>query len=77
MIVRFFGRLRTAIGDELSLDLPAQISTTEQLRSFLGERHPQLLDPSVRIAIDDQLVTAPAALAGAREIAFLPAVSGG
>jgi sulfur-carrier protein len=77
MKLSFFGRLRDAVGDELMLDLPPHLVTTDDLRAFLGDRHPTLLDPAVKIALDDQILVASAPLAGAREIAFLPPVSGG
>jgi sulfur-carrier protein len=77
MKLGFFGRLRDAVGDELMLDLPPEVATTDDLRAFLGPQHPALLDPTVKIALDDQILVASAPLAGAREIAFLPPVSGG
>lgn len=78
MKLRFFGRLRDlAEGGELELDLPPDIRSTETLRRWLGRDHPQLLDQSVRIAIDDCLAIGDEPLGGALEIAFLPPVSGG
>jgi len=75
--LRFFGRLRDAIGGELLVDVPAEVGDSEQLRLWLGRRHPALLDPSIKIALDDRILVAPQRIAGAREIAFLPPVSGG
>ena len=77
MRLRFFGRLRDAIGGELLVDVPPEVSDSEQLRAWLGRRHPALLDPSVKIALDDCILVAPQPIAGVREIAFLPPVSGG
>jgi sulfur-carrier protein len=77
MRLSFFGRLRDAVGDEMALDLPPEIATTDDLRAFLGKQHPDLLDPTVKIALDDHVLAASAPLAGAREVAFLPPVSGG
>ena len=77
MKLRFFGRLRDAIGGELEVDVPRDVSDSEQLRLWLGRRHPALLDASVRIALDDCILVAAAPIDGAREISFLPAVSGG
>ncbi len=73
----FFGRLRDAVGEDRSIEVPPHVLTTDQLRSLIGEQHPAVLDPAVRIALDDQILAAPALLAGAREMAFLPPVSGG
>lgn len=78
MKLRFFGRLREiAEGGECAVDLPAQITSTEALRAWLGQDHPQLLDRSIRIALDDRFATGDEPIAGAAEIAFLPPVSGG
>jgi molybdopterin converting factor subunit 1 len=75
--LRFFGRLRDAIGGELELEVPADVTDSEQLRAWLGRDHPALLDASVKIALDDRLLVAAAPIEGVREIAFLPPVSGG
>ena len=77
MRLRFFGRLRDAIGGELELEVPADVTDSEQLRAWLGRDHPALLDASVKIALDDRLLVAAAPIEGVREIAFLPPVSGG
>ena len=77
MRLRFYGRLRDSIGAELLVDVPPEVSDSEQLRAWLGQRHPALLDPSVKVALDDCILVAPQPIVGAREIAFLPPVSGG
>ena len=77
MRLRFFGRLRDAIGGELEVEAPGDVIDTEQLRAWLGVQHPTLLDASVKIALDDRILVAPQPIEGAREIAFLPPVSGG
>ena len=77
MKLRFFGRLRDAIGGELEIDVPGEVADSEQLRAWLGRQYPALLNPSVKIALDDQVLVAPAVIAGARQVAFLPPVSGG
>lgn len=78
MKLRFFGRLRDAVGaDEFDSPVPQHIADSEAMRRWVGEEYPALLDPSVRIAIDDVLATAAVSLAGASEAAFLPPVSGG
>ncbi|MBA3669227.1 MAG: MoaD/ThiS family protein [Sphingomonas sp.] len=78
MKLRFFGRLRgLADNGERDIDLPPAIESTEGLRALLGRDHPELLDPLVRIAIDDRVAHRDEPLGDAREIAFLPPVSGG
>lgn len=77
MKLRFFGRLRDTIGEEREVALPAEIEDSEQLRAWFGRDHPDLLDAAVRMALDDRLVVAATPLGAAREVAFLPPVSGG
>ena len=77
MRLRFFGRLRHAIGRELEVEVPSHVTDSEQLRAWLGAQHPALLDASVKMALDDRILVAPQPIEGAREIAFLPPVSGG
>ena len=75
--LRFFGRLRDAIGSELNVEVPRNVTDSEQLRAWLGREHPALLDAAVRIALDDRILVNATPIDGAREIAFLPPVSGG
>ena len=77
MRLRFFGRLRDSIGGELEVEAPGDVADSEQLRAWLGREHPALLDASVRMALDDRIPAAAEPIAGVREIAFLPPVSGG
>lgn len=78
MKVRFFGRLRSLVENgECEIELPDAVSTTEGVRGWLGRDHPELLDRSIRMALDDSLVQGDEPLGAAREIAFLPPVSGG
>ena len=74
----FFGRLRDSVGVvELDCSPAANVADSESLRIWIGEQYPTLLDPRVRIALDDVLVGGEAPIAGVREVAFLPPVSGG
>ena len=75
--LRFFGRLRDTIGDEREIILPPEVRDSEQLRTWLGRDHPDLLDPAIRIALDDEMLVASTPLGATREAAFLPPVSGG
>lgn len=77
MKVRFFGRLRDAIGDEIDVDVPPRITDSDALRDWLARDHPALADRAVKIALDDRILVVAAPLDGANEISFLPPVSGG
>jgi molybdopterin synthase sulfur carrier subunit len=77
MKLRFFGRLRDAVSGQMEVDVPRDVTDSEQLRAWLGREYPALLDPSVRIALDDRMLVAATPIAGAREVGFLPPVSGG
>lgn len=78
MRLTFFGRLRDAVGvHERTCAPPAEIGDSDALRAWIGAEHPALLDPNVRMALDDRLVTDAMPIAGVGEVAFLPPVSGG
>lgn len=78
MRLTFFGRLRDEMGTgEIDCSPPTNVVDSESLRLWIGERHPALLDPKVRIALDNVLASGPAPIAGVAEVAFLPPVSGG
>ena len=79
MRLRFFGRLRDAIGTgEVDVDVPRDVTDSDVFRTWVGSVYPALLDPSVRLALDDEMVvTKRQPLGAAREAAFLPPVSGG
>ena len=77
----FFGKLQDVIGKPSeTVDIPATINTTLQLREYLNEHYQlseTLSEQSVRIAINSEIVTDPAPVSNADEIAFLPPVGGG
>jgi len=78
MKLRFFGRLRDAVGaGDFDRALPPQVDDSDALRLWLGREYPALLDDRVRIALDDRLIHTAASLDGVAEAAFLPPVSGG
>ena len=77
MRVRCFGRLRDVVGDAWEVELPPQVGDSDAARAWLGYEHPALLDAAVRIALDDRMLVKCELLGDAREIAFLPPVSGG
>lgn len=78
MKLTFFGRLRDAVGTaEIDCLLPTNVVDSEDLRAYIAELYPPLLDAPVRLALDNVLVTGRASIAGVAEVAFLPPVSGG
>jgi molybdopterin synthase sulfur carrier subunit len=79
----YFAWVRERIGkpDE-ALELPEDLRTVKDLLSFLKARgegyEAALLHPDViRVAIDQEHVSHDATLAGAREIALFPPMTGG
>jgi molybdopterin synthase sulfur carrier subunit len=83
MKLRYFAWVRERIGKpEEEVDLPAAIVTVADLMDWLarrGEEYAHAFDePNViRAAIDRAHVKSEAAVAGAREIAFFPPMTGG
>lgn len=78
MKILFLGRLADAAGErERSLDLPYDIADVEALRGWLGEQVPALLDPTVRVIVNNVLAHRGQAVAADDEVAFFPPVSGG
>jgi molybdopterin synthase sulfur carrier subunit len=79
----YFAWMREKIGRaEEILDLPASVGTVADLIVWLRQRGPEyeaaLSRPGViRAAIDKRHVQPASALAGAREIALFPPVTGG
>ena len=83
MKVLYFAWLRERIGTgEESLEPPPEVATVGQLVEWLSRRgetyaHAFSNPKVVRAAIDRSHVTADARIAGAREIAFFPPMTGG
>ena len=79
--ILYFGRLSDISGaTEESLDLPENISTAGDLRRFLDLRFEAggvLLEPTVRIAVNNELCFDETSLSDSDEIAFMPPVGGG
>lgn len=81
--LRYFAwvRERTGLAEE-EIELPAGVATAAELINWLKGRGPEFAHaferPEViRVAIDMRHVKASAPIAGAREIAFFPPVTGG
>jgi sulfur-carrier protein len=81
--VRYFAWVRERIGKpEEDIELPASVLTVAELMNWLSRRGEEYAhafeNPKViRAAIDRAHVKADAAVAGAREIAFFPPMTGG
>ena len=79
----YFAWLREKIGrSSETVELPAGLATIADLVAWLRQRGPEYAEAFakpeiVRAAINQSHVTPDAALAGAREIAFFPPVTGG
>ena len=77
----YFGRLGDVTGiNSEAFDLPDGIQTAGELREWLDVRFEaggQLLEPSVRIAVNNEIVFDTHPLAGEDEIALMPPVGGG
>jgi len=77
----YFGRLTDVTGTETErVALPNEVTDTLVLRTWLeAERgwDGVLTDPTVRIAINDEIVSDPSAIQDGDRIAFLPPVGGG
>lgn len=82
MRLQFFGRLTDIAGRaSREVTLPEGVADVAALRHWLGEGDAELAvalaSPGVRAVIDEEIVTDQHLLSGAREIAFIPPVSGG
>ena len=83
MKLRYFAWVRERIGKPAEdIELPASVATVADLIGFLTQRGEEYAhafeNPKViRAAIDRTHVRADRAIAGAREIAFFPPMTGG
>ncbi|MBV1696641.1 MAG: molybdopterin converting factor subunit 1 [Hyphomicrobiales bacterium] len=81
--LRYFAWVRERIGlSEERIELPAGIVTIADLMTWLGSRGPEYAHAFeradiIRAAVDHVHVAHAATVAGAREIAFFPPVTGG
>lgn len=81
--LRFFASLREALDvSQETLEVPVSIATVGELRIFLRARGPVWAEAladgrALRMAFNQELVSAEAALADGGEVAFFPPVTGG
>lgn len=75
----YFAWVREAVGaDEEEVDVPASVETVADLAAWLAARHPVFADPArLRAAIDQRMARFEDRVAGSKEIAFFPPVTGG
>lgn len=74
-------RQRVGVGEE-TVDLPAGVGTVAELIDWLKRRDESYANAFadlrvIRVALDQSLVPLETPLAGAREVAFFPPVTGG
>jgi molybdopterin synthase sulfur carrier subunit len=83
MRIRYFAWLRQRVGvAEEELEPPPGLVTLGELKAWLGARHPRFAEACaaagvVRAAVDQEFADDARPLAGAREVAFFPPVTGG
>ena len=82
MKVKYFAWVRERVGKaEEVIDPPASVRTVGELMQWLrgrGEQYAHAFEkPVIRAAIDQTHVKPEAMIAGAREIAFFPPMTGG
>lgn len=81
--LRYFAWVRERVGRaEEAVEVPAEVTTVGELVAWLKSRGPEYAaafeqGSLIRAAIDKQHVKPDAPIAGAREIAFFPPVTGG
>jgi molybdopterin synthase sulfur carrier subunit len=72
--ISFYGRLREVAP---AGPVPPGVRDTGALRTWLGGERPELLDRSIRIAVNDEVIVGDRQLGDDDEISFLPPMSGG
>lgn len=80
MKILFYGRLGEALGREVDVDLPGGTDTVAQLRAVLSDRLPDTsgeLLQRARACVGDEIVGESYRIGDAREVEFLPPLSGG
>lgn len=79
--ILYFGRLSDLTGKTKEvLTIPPDVESAGQLRTWLDNRFETdgaLLDPTIRIAINSEIILNTESLIGADEIALMPPVGGG
>ena len=83
MKILYFARIRQIAGRSTEeVEVPASVATVADLVDFLSTRDPSVAAAlaerrTLRAAVDQNHVALDAPIAGAREVAFFPPVTGG
>ncbi|MFN4009886.1 MAG: molybdopterin converting factor subunit 1 [Pannonibacter sp.] len=83
MLIRYFAWVRERVGlDQETVDLPPSVETIADVIAWLqtiddAHGHAFADADAIRAALDQVHVEADASIAGAREIAFFPPMTGG
>ena len=83
MKILYFARIRQIAGRSMEeVEIPATVSTVSDLITFLSARDEGVAAAlaerrTLRAAVDQNHVPLDASIAGAREVAFFPPVTGG
>ncbi|WP_373505575.1 molybdopterin converting factor subunit 1 [Aestuariivirga sp.] len=83
MKILYFARIRQIAGRNMEeVDVPPAVTTVGELIDFLSARDPSVAAAlaerrTLRAAVDQNHVALEASVAGAREVAFFPPVTGG
>jgi molybdopterin synthase sulfur carrier subunit len=76
--ILYFGRIAEAVGvRQTELKLTADDTLLETVRQQLITEHPELDDPTIRIAVNQTLANKNLTINNGDELAFFPPVSGG
>ena len=77
----YFGRLSDTTGcSSEQIELPSQITDSITLRNWVDKRfglQGALLEPTIKLAINNAFAIEPAVVSNTDEIAFMPPVGGG
>ena len=77
MQILFLGRLAEQFGKERRVDLAATATVADAIAKCTEDEAPVLAAPGITYVLDHQVVSLDARLGEAKELAFLPPVSGG
>lgn len=78
MKIVFLGRLADLVSQqEWIVAPPREVSDVEGLREWLGADFPEVLDPRIRLVVNNELARDGQAVALNDEVAFFPPLSGG
>lgn len=81
MQIHFFGRAGDQVARSVDLDLPSTVVTVADLRRLLAQSYPhaagEIVHPSLRACVGDELVGEDHELCDSDFVEFLPPLSGG